>query len=140
MRGAALESLALLALGVLLPVVGFHGAAKDRTLIPLALHHEVLAKDLQHEKKPGVDDACRLRLRDLEDDGESLLRVECAVFHAVETGAVLRKEAGDRLLEADGERLALEASRDAEGAEGLLGCAVLPPLLALVWAWKRREE
>jgi hypothetical protein len=140
MRSAGTEAAALLLLAVLVPVVGFWTTARDRTATPLALHHVVLAKEVRHEKKPGVDDACRLTLADLEGGEESVLRVECSLFHSIAPGAVLRKEAGERVLSVNDERVELEDSADSVGARALVLTPLAALLLGLAWAWRRPEE
>jgi hypothetical protein len=97
----------------------------SRSTIPWALDTQVVEREVRHEKHPGQDDVCLLKL----EDG-SVRHIDAEVFHAINEGDRLQKDAlKPELLIArpggDGAVLALKPSADFRGMAPVMGGAVV---------------
>lgn len=81
-----------------------------RSTIPLELNGTIVSKQRKAEKWRGVDDVYLLVL-----DSGRRVQVDAAVFDAVAERQMIRKQAWDRTLEADGQAVPLDWSADTRG-------------------------
>ena len=101
-----------------------------RSLIPAALDHQVAAKLVRHEKRPGVDDVHFLLLAPRDGGAAVEHRVDRPAFDAVSEGAWLRKGAGERTLEVDGSAQELQPSPERTALRWVAVAVLAPAVLA----------
>jgi len=128
MRSVDLGVAAGLVAMALVCALGNLWVAAARSTIPLSLGFEVDGKVCLHEKHPGIDDTCLLRLKDRAE-----LQVDKALFDALRPGDGLSKARFDRTLGTSHGPVALAWSPDFVGLSIVMPIAVA---LAALVAWR----
>lgn len=105
-----------------------------RSTIPLELNGTVVSKQRKAEKWRGVDDVYLLVL-----DSGRRVQVDAAVFEAVAERQMIRKQAWDRTLEADGQTIPLDWSADTRGMLWAMPLTVLVCVAVGVFVGRGRD-